>query len=1234
VQTTLLGTAIVIILALVTALVGPLFVDWGSYRGEFEARVGRLTGLEVRVAGPIDVRILPTPTLTLQRIELGRPGDPAKTRARELRVELALGSLMSGEWRAPVLRLQGPEFALALDRSGRLDWSTPSIGLDPDAVSIEHLEIEDGHATLANAASGSLLSLDKLNFTGQVRSLNGPVKGEGSFEFDGQRFPYRLGIGRAGDDGAVKVRLNIVPAENQRNVDVDQRTVDIEGSVLVERRVPRFDGTLQWAFRPVDGSPDGEPWRITSRLHLDSTAAKLDQIEFQYGAEERAVRLRGDANLIFGAKSELGANLSSSQIDLDRILARPEAAGRRPLVAIKALAESLVGLRPLPVAVKLKIKVDALTLAGAVLHGVEGEVSSEGQAWDIARFALRAPGLTQVEFRGRLDAAPNGVAFEGWTQIASTDPRSLFGWLADRNVQLATSGPLRLDSKIALGSEKIVFDRLQAELDRMKIEGHLDYSWPAGDQPAKLNAVLRAPELDLDRAQQLLTASLGDLSLEWPREGTLAIDVGRTVGAGIEAKGVSIKMRRDPGRFEIEHLTVGDIGGGKLAVGGHIDTHGAVPRGTMFVDIEARNLDGTTALIEKLSPAVAERIRRTAGRSAPVKLHTSLVLDQGAAGPAGGPGPSVATLKLAGTAGTFRLDLQGEAGGGVSDLADLAKLGGSKLHLAGRVDAGDGRALIDLLGLDRLLSVSQRSGRLTLDMNGPLDGDMAVNAQLNAGGLDISANGAVHPLGSQGPTARLALKAAAANVEAFRFAASARTAQLPWTMLTARLSLADNAVTLADLNGTAAGVAVRGQLGIGLTRPLRMNGEITLAAVDLPAVIGTAIGFPRQSGAGDGAWPSEPFESNPLGAISGRIAVNAGQVALTSRLAARDVRAVLDFDPSGMTIADIDGAFAGGRVSGNLGFARGEEGMTAQSHVRFTGADAAELLGGGARSSLAGKLTADLDVAGAGRSPLTLIGSLSGGGKIAWQDGSILRLDPAAFGVMARMAEQNLPTDVTRIRDRMEVALAVRPLPVTQAEAAIAVDMGQLKLVDPVVHARGAELALAAATVDLVQSTVDIRMTLSAPKGPDAAVGGDPEISVSLKGPIDAPQRMLDGSALTNWLWRRAADLKAKHAEALEQAARERAVNAGEAGTGTAEGEPIIAAPVAPPAREVRPNSVGPAGQPRQRPMPGQPAVSIVGQDGKTGDEPRVRRPAPVEQAPLPPPLDLRPPPVPHGPRG
>ena len=1210
-QTALLSAGIAIILALVTALVGPFFVDWGSYRAEFQTAVGRLTGLEVRVSGPIEVRILPTPTLTLQRIELGRPGDPAKTRARALRIEFALGDLLRGTWRASDLRLQGPELTLSLDPSGRVAWSAPTIGLDPDAVSIERLEIEDGRATLADAASGARLVFDKLNFTGQVRSLLGPVKGEGSFAMDGQQHPFRLSVSRPGEDGGVKVRLNADSID-------DPRALDVDGAIWVDKGLPRFEGTLQLT-RPVGRSPDGitESWRISSHVRADGAAAILEQVELQYGSDERAIRLKGEAKLSFGAKPELVAILSAPQIDLDRILALPAAVGRRPLVAIKSVAESFVRAQHLPVAVKLGISVETVTLAGAMLQRVGGDLKSEGDAWNIENFALRAPGLTQVAFSGRLGAGPGGIAFNGATKIESADPRALLGWLADRgNGPASTSGPLRLISDVALSGDKVAFERLRAELDRTKIEGRLDYAWSDGNQPAKLNAALHAPELDLDRVQSLL-ASLGD-PLEWPREGTLAIDIGRTAVAGVEAKDIAVKMRRDAGSLDIERLAIGDIGGAKLALNGRIDTHESVPHGALALDLDARSLDGVAALIGKFSTPVADRIRRTASRSVPVKLHTSLSVDRDATVASGGS--ALAKFKLQGSAGVFRLDLQGDAGGSSLGSTDPAWLGASRIRLTGLVDAADGGALVDLLGLDRLVTVNQRSGRLALELNGPLDGDVAVKGQLLAGGLDVSANGTVQPLGNRGPTAQIALKAAAADIVPLRFAAATRSAQPPWSTLAARLMLADSTITFADLDGTLAGVAVKGALGIGMAEPVRINGDITIAALDLPAAIGATIGFPRQSGNGSSAWPADPFEAGLLGAVSGHVTLKAAQLALTPKLTARNFRAVLDLNQSKLAVADIDGVLAGGRIAGDFGFERGDEGITARSHLRFADLDTAELLGGGTRAPLSGKLTAALDLAGSGRSPIALIGSLEGEGTFALRDGGVARLNPAAFDIVTRAVDQGLPIDTTRIGDRMEAALAISVLPISLAEGSIAVSMGQLRLVDPVVHAKDAELA-PSGSIDLTQSAIDARLVLSGPKAADASAGSYPDISVGLKGPIDTPKRTLDVTALANWLALRAADEKARRVDVLEHAARE---HPDEATTGgPAEREPFAAlpsAPVAPP-RAARPSPVA-------NPVASPVTAPIV--------DPRVRRPSPAaEQAPLlPPPIDIRPPASPHGPRG
>ena len=38
-----------------------------------------------------------------------------------------------------------------------------------------------------------------------------------------------------------------------------------------------------------------EPWRVTGQIKGDSSGAMLDQVELQYGPDERPIKLRGDA---------------------------------------------------------------------------------------------------------------------------------------------------------------------------------------------------------------------------------------------------------------------------------------------------------------------------------------------------------------------------------------------------------------------------------------------------------------------------------------------------------------------------------------------------------------------------------------------------------------------------------------------------------------------------------------------------------------------------------------------------------------------------------------------------------------------------------------------------------------------------------------------------------------------------------------------------------------------------
>ena len=1188
-QTTLLGVAIAIILALVTALVGPLFIDWNSYRGEFEARASRLTGLDFRVTGAIDARLLPTPTVVLQDLEFGRPEEGSKVRARHLRIEFALGALARGEWRIAEAQLEGPEFTAGLDGTGRVAWPVPKLGFDLEGVSIARLQIQDGRASLADAASDARVVLEKFDFTGEVRSLVGPVKGEGSFVVAGQRYPYRIAVGRIGEDGAAKVRLTVDATEQPLAAEADI-------SLSVQRGVPRFEGSLQLA-RAVGRAPVGagaviiEPWRVTSRIRGDSAAAVLEQIEFQYGPDDRPVKLRGTADLTFGRQPEFKAALSSPHIDLDRVLALPEPARRRPLAAVKTLAESFLAASGLPIPSALNLSAEGVTLAGAALARFAADVKTDAAGVEIKRLELRAPGMTQLRLSGRLGATSTGAQFVGSTRLEANDPRALVAWLTERSdEQLVSAGSLRLAGDLTAGSDAITIDRLKLDLDRVTVAGRLSYSWAHHERPARLEAALSTPEIDFDRVHAVAKAVLGETTFDWPREGALSLKIARALVAGIEAKQAEIEMRSDANGFEIARLAIADLGGATLAAKGRIDAKAQSPHGAMTLDVDARALHGILALVEKIAPEAAERLRRSAPRLTPLTLRAAVSLDPAAAGSA------AAKIKIDGRAGAFRVALQGDAASAndAIKLNEIAALAATKVNLSGRLDADDAAALIECIGLDRFLAVDKRAARVTLALKGALDGELAVDAQLAAGALNVASNGSVRV--ADRASADLNLKIANAIIRSPR--PSGRPAEPLPASVTARVVLSQGAVQISELTGTVAGASVRGRVGLGMQQePIAIDGDLELGTLDLPAAIAVAIGMPAQGAASattgastnaSGPWPAEPFEQ-ALPALSGQVAVKAARLALTPKLAAQDVRGVLRFGDSELALQGMEGRLAGGQAAADLTFLRHADGLTARTQLRLVGGNAGELLPEG---TLSGRLTLAASAEGTGMSPVALVGSLVGSGSFTLENGRVMRLDPAAFDAVIRAVDQGLPIDATRIRDRVDAALTRGGLGVALAEGAITISDGQARLSNPTVRAQRADLA-AGGNINLSDGALDARLTLFGAAGSGGPADTRPEIGIVLKGPIETPKRTIDVAALASWLALRAVEQQSKKLDVLEGRSPASSTQPAAVKTNADPAAPKVPSPA--------------------KPKPPGPAAEAV--------------------QPLPPPIDIRPAPIPRAPR-
>ena len=338
---------------------------------------------------------------------------------------------------------------------------------------------------------------------------------------------------------------------------------------------------------------------------------------------------------------------------------------------------------------------------------MSGDFASEPDGWDIETLEFRAPGFAQVALAGRLGTGGEGISFAGRTKVEAHDPRALLAWLTDRaDAQTITAASMRVEGDVRFASDTIAIERLKAELDRMTLEGRLAYWWANEHRSARIEAVLSAPEIDLDRARTLAQGLFVGTTFDMPREGLVSAKIGRAVLAGVEASRADVSVRFNGEGLQVERLAVGDFGGAALAVKGSIDTRGKAPRGTLNLELDAKKLDGLTTVVEKISLPAAAELRRNAARLAPAKLAASLTVGattaaaESSAGSGSTAAPAASASGCTATSGRAARTSPSPIGRRCGRPQSIS-VAGSRPR--------DGGALISLLGLGR--SVRRRQAR-------------------------------------------------------------------------------------------------------------------------------------------------------------------------------------------------------------------------------------------------------------------------------------------------------------------------------------------------------------------------------------------------------------------------------------------------------------------------------------------------------------------------------------------
>jgi large subunit ribosomal protein L24 len=1112
------------IIALMAALIGPYFIDWNQFRPHFEAEASKVIGAPVRVAGDLQARLLPSPSLRLGSVVVGGANDLGKVHADRLNVEFSLGSLMRGEWRATELTINGMALDLGLDPHGRIDWPASTGKFNLGTLSIDRLSLT-GRVALHDALSRSTLELNDITFSGDVRSLAGSVRGEGSFSHLGNRYPFRVSSGQSPDGSGTRIHLGIEQGARPFSAELD-------GVLSFEARAPRFEGMLTLAAlagsrakgEKGDARGSGKnsaeaaatPWRISAKLKADHTIAKLDLIEASYGNDDSALKFVGAGDVRLGASPFLHAVLSARQLDADKFSTRDKDANEpvRVLPAVRAL---IAAAPQPPVPAQLELAAEQITLGGRALQNVSAELSADGKSWNIDRLDLRAPGATRVLLSASNAQGGASGGFKGTLSVESSDPDALVMWLQGRSeLTYRSQKPMHLSGDVNVRADRVSIDSIKCEIDGGAVEGRIAFSHD-GFGATSLDAELKAERLDLDSATAFARALMGPKS-DWPERAQLSLDIAHAISSGQDLHPFRARLVYDPKTITLDRLRIGEASGAVVEGNGTFDR--ADETGKLALNSSAGSLGQFIAIISPMAPTLAARLQAMALTPGPARLRLALAVDKD-------PGHAERASARA------SLDLDAPQFKGTVTIAakpdivalrevDLDKLRRSEVTLESKMSAEQGASLLALLGLGGAVAAGDGPTHFQGSVTGVWDAPMRVKASLSGAGLDAEAQGTAEPLAAQ-PKGSVVLKARGLNLSPLLgLKPSDKLAQN--ISLSSNVSLEGGKLTLQDIDSTLAGSRLRGRLAVTLDADRKIEGEIGMAALDLPPAFALAIGAAGREAA-------EPLGPGLLKGWRGQIAFNALRGILPGGIESYPISGIVKSDGQSLVVEDVKGTVGGGEASGSIEVRNIATGIALNARMVVNGADGSTLRYRGLAMP-AGRASLQMTLSSQGRSASALAGALSGSGTVTLESARVTGLDPRAFDAAIRASDAGQATDDSHLRKIVDPVLAGGALAVASAQIPFTVRDGRLRVGPSTLDAGTASAAISGG-YDISSDQADIRAALSSAATGQAA--GRPEIVVLATGTPDALDRRVDVTALSSWLAVRAIDRETRRLDSIER---------------------------------------------------------------------------------------------------
>ena len=1146
--------AVALVAVMSVALVAPYFIDWSAQRGEIEARLSAITGANVSLTGPVELRLLPTPYLALGEGVVSAPGqDGANLKFASARLELALVKLASGQIRFSDIRLEKPVLIVTREPDGALKLP-PLRMAGLHSTGFDRLSVRDGRVKIVGAAGAEISGVE---IDAAAPSLDGPTHLSGQFSGpDNAPVVFRLASEKPGPTGT-PLRLGVDAGPRWPAAEFDGA---LEGDPAAGIGGLQFAGTATFTgTAPGEDAPT--PWRVIGPLVASLNQAEMRGAEFHFGPEERAIRADGDARLVFGSPVRISVALKAKQVNVDSLMrhkGEDEVAPTRAVTLITRVVAAALQGRESPAAIDAQISAQQVILGAQTLPDASLKLKTAPGAPLNLTLNLGLPGQSRLRAEGDLETGAE-AKFRGDVAFTSADFPLLRDWAGlgaapavAKVAAFADALPYRsvsLSGAAEASPNGFSGRNLKLTLDRSTLTGAVAFKGPDGSQAGRLDVDLASNSLDVDGLPSLAAGNLiGDLDLSLSlRAGSLHI--ARVGEAEINSGSLAVNVAKSGSNVTLKRLSVAGLDGASLDMEGAIGPDSTAATGHLRAD----RLHDFAVLVSRVAPSDWSRMLvARAGELSPAALTF------GAHGGATDVGslPAIGSLRANGSAGETQFSVTLDPGPN-----------GTGRALTVSVDSPNSGALLRQLGVHTPTSGGGHA-RIALNASGGWERGYDVDATSQLAGAELTWRGRFLPAaGSDDANMFGSAKAKSPNLAPLAAAlglAPANGGALGPADIGFDATLRGDRWTFSRLVATIAGVKASGDLtfqpakpveavpeaSAEITRaeeavgsgaapgrspaPAEIEGQLTVERMPLGGVLALALG-PLQQSRPDTRWSEARFAPAPLRPPSAAVKLRVGILDLTDALTARDFATTLRFDKGRLDLDDFAMRLAGGGASGRATLRRDGDNVT------LTGALALEFVAL-SRTGFSGRIGAALDFASTGRSPAALINGLAGSGTVTFSGAALARSDPAALDrVVAKAQTPDAPLDETNIAFAFGNELNQAPLAIPDGSAPVSLSAGIMKI-GPIKIPEGRGDGTLSADLDLRTLGAETRLALTS-SASDLKFwsGPPPSAGVTVDNALEAPKRQIDISSLSAALAAQAIARETDRISTMEADIRERA---------------------------------------------------------------------------------------------